>query len=109
MAGPRAPASTPRIGRLKLPNRHSQVVQQWSARGAFFKVIVIAPQSGGRRRRPKCKGEKGGHIEKDEGHESVGLAIGLAALLADAVDFLEDTAVLAPPFAAIRWSVRARA
>jgi Co/Zn/Cd efflux system component len=40
---------------------------------------------------------------------SAGLWIGSAALLADAVDFLEDAAVLGLAIVAIRWSVRARA
>ena len=39
----------------------------------------------------------------------VGLRIGSAALLADAVDFLEDAAVLTLALVAIHWSVRARA
>jgi len=39
----------------------------------------------------------------------VGLWIGSAALLADAVDFLEDAAVLTLALVALRWSVRARA
>ena len=39
----------------------------------------------------------------------VGLWIGSAALLADAVDFLEDAAVLALALVALRWSVQARA
>ncbi|MCE0522226.1 MAG: cation transporter [Methylacidiphilales bacterium] len=39
----------------------------------------------------------------------VGWWIGSAALLADAVDFLEDAAVLALALVALRWSVRARA
>jgi Co/Zn/Cd efflux system component len=39
----------------------------------------------------------------------VGLWIGSAALLADAVDFLEDTAVLALALVALTWSLRARA
>jgi Co/Zn/Cd efflux system component len=39
----------------------------------------------------------------------VGLWIGSAALLADAVDFLEDAAVLALAVIALKWSGRARA
>ena len=39
----------------------------------------------------------------------VSLAIGSAALMADAVDFLEDAAVLTLALVAIHWSVRARA
>jgi Co/Zn/Cd efflux system component len=39
----------------------------------------------------------------------MGLWIGSAALLADAIDFLEDAAVLALAVVALRWSKRARA
>ena len=43
------------------------------------------------------------------GEGAAGLWIGSAALLADAVDFIEDAAVLGLAVAAIGWSVRARA
>jgi Co/Zn/Cd efflux system component len=38
-----------------------------------------------------------------------GLLVGSAALLADAVDFIEDATMLALAVAALRWSARARA
>ena len=40
---------------------------------------------------------------------AVALAIGSVALLADSVDFLEDTAVNLVIFVALGWSLRARA
>ena len=41
--------------------------------------------------------------------DSVGLLIGSAALLADAVDFLEDAAVLSLAIVALNWSISSRA